>query len=88
MAIIDFTDEQKAIGTKMWAHEPERLDPSPDRNIIFVGEGEPTLEFHGAFKVKLPDAETQRKGFYHEKAAAIIQHHSKLYKKFVRKGDK
>lgn len=64
------------------------LGEIPHRNIIFVGDGEPTTAYHGAFSVELPDPETQRKGFYHPQARSIIQQFPKKYKKFVRKGDK
>jgi hypothetical protein len=61
------------------------LDP---KNIVFVGEGEPPLALHGVFKAQLPDAETQRSGFYHEKAREIIQHFPSKYKRMVKLGDR
>jgi hypothetical protein len=66
----------------------EGWEPEPDRNIIYVGDGEPATEYHGAFKVSLPHAETQKRGFYHEQARQIIQQFPKKYKRFVQKGDK
>ena len=60
---------------------------SDERNIIYVGDGEPATGYHGAFEIELPDAETQRRGFYHADASRIIRHFPKKYKKFVRKGE-
>jgi hypothetical protein len=59
----------------------------PERNIVYIGEGEPATAYHGAFKVTLPDAETQRRGFYHPQARQIIQHLPRKYKRFVKKGE-
>jgi hypothetical protein len=59
------------------------------RNIIFIGTGEPFPHFNTATeKVKLPDAETQKKGFYHEKAGWIIALFPQFYKVFKPKGVK
>jgi hypothetical protein len=76
----------------------ESIDPSeigspitsaePLKNIIFVGDGEPATAYHGAFKAELPDAEIQRRGFYHPQASKIIGQFPKKYKRFIRKGDK
>ncbi len=75
----------------------ESVDPSeigsplkasdPKRNIIFVGDGEPPTALHGTFRCTLPDAETQKAGFYHEDARRIIQHFPKKYKRFQKLGD-
>ncbi len=58
----------------------------PERNIIFVGKGEPATAYYGTFRVELPDAETQKQGFYHERAREIISQFPRKYKKFIRKG--
>lgn len=60
-----------------------------DRNIIFVRQDrEPsTLIVDGQGSFELPDAETQKQGFYHAHAAQIIRLLPQSYKKFVRKGD-
>lgn len=59
----------------------------PDRNIVFVGDGEPPLAMHGAFRCELPDAETQKRSFYHADASRIIKHFPKKYKRFQKLGD-
>jgi hypothetical protein len=59
----------------------------PERNIKFVGTGEPPLAIHGAFSCTLPDAETQKRGFYHADARKIIQIFPKRYKRFQKLGD-
>ncbi|MEO5859178.1 MAG: hypothetical protein ABIR33_09545 [Pyrinomonadaceae bacterium] len=73
---------RKNMQTADTAPEPEK-----DRNIIYVGKGDPATAYHGAFRVDLPDAETQRRGFYHPQARQIIQQLPSKYKKFIRKGD-
>lgn len=90
MTIKDMTDEQQTAIRRMRQREAFTAETTegPDRNIIFVGDGEPPLSIHGAFKAELPDAETQRAGFYHEKAREIIAHFPSRYKRFKRKGDK
>lgn len=59
----------------------------PPRNIIYVGDGEPATAYHGAFSVEMPDAKTQKRGFYHPQARQIIGHFPKKYKKFIRIGE-
>lgn len=72
---------------------PEPTPPTPEPpqtqapNIIFVGEGEPPTAIHGVFKTTLPDAATQRAGFYHPQARQIIRLFSKQYKRYQRLGD-
>lgn len=39
-------------------------------------------------KIKLPDADEQLKGFYHERASEIIREMPKSYKRFEKKGAK
>lgn len=60
---------------------------APEKNIIFVGEGEPTTAINGIFKAELPDAATQKAGFYHPKAKEIIGHFPKKYKRFKKLGE-
>jgi hypothetical protein len=88
MAIIDMTDEQKTAVTKMRERESNRLDPQPEKNIIFIGDGDPPLSIHGVLKAELPDAETQKRGFYHERAREIVSHFPRSYKRMVKLGDK
>jgi hypothetical protein len=65
-----------------------KIGEIPERNVVFVGKGDAPTSIHGAFKADLPDSDTQKRGFYHEKAREIIAHFPKMYKKFARKGDK
>lgn len=78
--------------------EKDSLDQLREPNIIFIGKrmvnGEliPDEPFnalhtvHGGYK--LPDAETQLAGFYHEHAKAIIKEWPQYYKEFKKKGAK
>lgn len=61
--------------------------PTEAPNIIFVGEGDPPPAMNGVFKTVLPDAATQRAGFYHPQARQIIRLFSKQYKRYQRLGD-
>ena len=65
-------------------------------NLIFVGKreikgelvkGEP-FEFINAANevIRLPDADSQLKGFYHEKAGEIIRLFPQFYKPLIAKG--
>ena len=77
-------DGKDAVITEIGAPQPD-----PEKNIIFVGKDrEPPLAFHGVFRAELPDAETQKAGFYHEHAGQIIAHRPRLYKRLKGKGDK
>lgn len=78
-------EDQQAYDAATASGQVAEINP---KNIIFVGDGEPTMKIHGVFKAELPDAATQKAGFYHPKARQIIQLFSKQYKRFVRKGDK
>lgn len=66
-------------------------------NLIFIrkveSKGETVAAEPPAFivipvgeKIKLPDAETQLKGFYHERSGEIIRSMPKSYKEFKQKG--
>lgn len=68
-----------------------------DPNIIFVGkrplngewvESEPPASLiDGNLTFSMPDAETQKGGFYRSDAVRIIRAFPGLYKRFVKKGD-
>lgn len=65
----------------------KEIGPSP--NIAYVGEpgGElPYINNSLDGKINLPDAQVQKKPFYHENANTIIQLFPMLYKKVVEKG--
>lgn len=53
------------------------LDASPEPNIMFVGgdDREPEKAFQNGMlpKIVMPDAEIQRKPFFHERASEIVQ---------------
>lgn len=60
-----------------------------DRNIIHIAETEPTMLLrNGNTKYELPDAETQKRGFYHPEAIELIRRYPSKFKRFKRKGDK
>jgi hypothetical protein len=74
--------ELSKIGSPLTASDPER-------NVIYVDDKEPsTLLRNGNTKYELPDAETQRKGFYHPQASELIRNYPSKFKRFKRKGDK
>lgn len=69
----------------------EELSPPPEANIKFVGKAREeygkTIEAlplirvnHGTQVIRLPDAEAQREGFFHEAASVIVRLFPDLYK--------
>ncbi len=59
------------------------------RNIIYVAETEPSIMLrNGNKRYDLPDAATQKKGFYHPEASELIRRYPSKFKRFKRKGDK
>ena len=58
-----------------------------DRNIIFIGSGEPPARIvDGDLLIDLPSAETQKTGFYNEYAGRITKAFPSIFKKFAKKG--
>jgi hypothetical protein len=86
-ATVETMDQEPGEGIQLGPDDVPPAQYEHQRNIIYIGDKEPSTAYHGALRVNLPDAETQRKGFYHPQARQIIQHLPKLYKKFVRKGE-
>lgn len=63
-------------------------DATPEKNVIFVGKTEaPTWRRSGPDIFNdLPDSDTQKKGFYYERARLLIRAFPREFKAMVRKG--
>lgn len=63
-------------------------DAQPEKNVIFTAKTEaPTWRRSGPdIFDDLPDSDTQKKGFYYERARLLIRAFPKEFKAMVRKG--
>ncbi len=63
----------------------DKLDASG--NEIVMAAEPPAKINHGEETIRLPDAEAQRAGFYHEQAATIVRLYPEQYKLLKAKGE-